>query len=100
MFCLWTELSVKVKYTFHYNYMFKAPKDLDSDLMTQTRKFLRGLYFLNKEKIYANQGNHWEPKFSFTKEVLTILRSLSNWKLRLKDPLFCGCGIILTIDRC
>lgn len=73
-----------------YNYVFKAPKDLDSNLMTQTRKFLRGLYFLNKEKIYANQGNHWEPKFSFTKEVLTILRSLSNWKPRPKDPFFVG----------
>ncbi|MHA1491793.1 MAG: hypothetical protein ACTSRI_19340 [Promethearchaeota archaeon] len=71
-----------------YNFVFKAPKDLDSNLMTQTRKSLRGLYFLNKEKIYANQGKHWGPKFYFTKEVLTILRSLSNWKPRPKDPFF------------
>ena len=35
-----------------YKYVFKAPKDLDNHLMTQTRKFLRGLYYLNKEKIY------------------------------------------------
>jgi len=73
-----------------YKYVFRAPKDLDSNLMTQTRKFLRGLYYLNKEKIYANQGKHWEPNFSFTKDVLTVLRSLSNWKSRPKDPYFVG----------
>ncbi len=73
-----------------YKYVFRAPKDLDSNLMTQTRKFLRGLYYLNKEKIYANQGKHWEPNFSFTKEILTVLRSLSNWKTRPKDPYFVG----------
>lgn len=73
-----------------YKYVFKVPKDLDSNLMTQTRKFLRGLYYLNKEKIYANQGKHWEPEFSFTKELLKILRALSNWKPRPKDPLFVG----------
>jgi len=73
-----------------YKYVFKAPKDLDSNLMTQTRKFLRGLYYLNKEKVYANQGKHWEPKFTFTKETLNILRSLSNWKPRPKDPYFVG----------
>jgi len=48
------------------------------------------LYYLNKEKVYANQGKHWEPKFSFTKEILNILRSLSNWKPRPKDPFFVG----------
>ena len=73
-----------------YKYVFKAPKDLDSHLMTQTRKFLRSLYYLNKEKIYANQGKHWEPKFTFTKEILKILRSLSNWNPRPKDPYFVG----------
>jgi len=73
-----------------YNYVFKAPKDLDNNLMAQTRKFLRRLYYLNKEKNYTNQGKHWEPKFSFTKEILTILRSLSNWKPRPKDPFFVG----------
>lgn len=73
-----------------YKYVFRAPKELDSNLMTQTRKFLRGLYYLNKEKIYANQGKHWEPNFSFTKDVLTVLRSLSNWKSRPKDPYFVG----------
>lgn len=73
-----------------YQYVFKAPKDFDSNLMTQTRKFLRGLYYLNKEKVYANQGKHWEPKFTFTKEILDILRSLSNWKSRPKDPYFVG----------
>ena len=73
-----------------YKYVFRAPKYLDSNLMTQTRKFLRGLYYLNKEKIYANQGKHWEPKFSFTKELLKILRALSNWKPRPKDPIFVG----------
>ncbi len=73
-----------------YKYVFRAPKDLDSNLMTQTRKFLRGLYYLNKEKIYNNQGKHWEPKFSFTKELLKILRALSNWKPRPKDPIFVG----------
>ncbi len=42
---------------FHfYQYVFKAPKELDSNLMTKTRKFLRGLYYLNKEKNYENQG--------------------------------------------
>lgn len=73
-----------------YNYVFKAPKDLDSNLMTQTRKFLRSLYYLNKEKIYSNQGKHWEPKFSFTKQILKILSSLSNWKPRPRDPMFVG----------
>ena len=73
-----------------YKYVFKAPKDLDSNLMTRTRKFLRGLYYLNKEKIYDNQGKHWEPKFSFTKELLTVLRALSNWKSRPRDPIFVG----------
>lgn len=73
-----------------YKYVFRTPKDLDSNLMTQTRKFLRSLYYLNKEKIYANQGKHWEPKFSFTKELLKILRALSNWKSRPKDPIFVG----------
>jgi hypothetical protein len=80
-----------------YKYVFKAPKDLDSNLMTQTRKFLRGLYYLNKEKIYANQGKHWEPKFTFTKEVLNILRSLSNWKPRPKDPYFVGAELFLRL---
>jgi len=70
--------------------VFKAPKDLDSNLMTQTRKFLRGLYYLNKEKIYYNQGKHWEPEHPFTKGFLKILRALSNWKPRPKDPLFVG----------
>lgn len=73
-----------------YKYVFRDPKDLDSNLMTQTRKFLRKLYYLNKEKIYANQGKHWEPKFSFTKDILNVLRSLSNWKSRPKDPYFVG----------
>lgn len=76
---------------FHfYKYVFKAPKDLDSNLMTQTRKFLRGLYYLNKEKIYNNQGKHWEPESQFTKDLLKILRALSNWKSRPKDPTFVG----------
>lgn len=73
-----------------YKYVFKAPKDLDSNLMTQTRKFLRGLYYLNKEKIYNNQGKRWEPEHPFTKELLKILRALSNWKPRPKDPTFVG----------
>lgn len=73
-----------------YKYVFKAPKELDSNLMTQTRKFLRGLYFLNKEKIYDNQGKHWEPEHLFTRELLKILRALSNWKSRPKDPMFLG----------
>ena len=58
--------------------------------MIQTRKFLRGLYYLNKEKVYISQGKHWEPKFIFTKEILNILSSLSNWKPRPKDPYFVG----------
>jgi len=73
-----------------YEYVFKAPKELDSELMTQTRKFLRALYYLNKEKNYENQGKCWEPTFSFTKEMITILRSLSNWAPRPKDPYFIG----------
>ena len=73
-----------------YNYVFKVPKELDSNLMTQTRKFLRGLYHLNKEKIYDNQEKHWEPKHAFTKDLLKILRALSNWKSRPKDPFFVG----------
>lgn len=73
-----------------YNYVFKAPKELDSNIMTQTRKFLRGLYYLNKEKIYDNQGKHWEPKHEFTKELLKILSALSNWKPRPNDPFFVG----------
>ena len=63
-----------------YKYVFKAAKELDSNLMTHTRKILRGLYYLNKEKIYVNQGKHWEPKLSFTKEILMVLRSLSTMK--------------------
>lgn len=73
-----------------YNYVFKAPKELDSTLITQTRKFLRGLYYLNKEKMYANQGKHWEPKHPFTKDLLKILEALSNWKSRPKDPFLVG----------
>ena len=73
-----------------YNYVFRAPKDLDSNLMTQTRKFLRGLYYLNKEKIYDNQGKHWTPNSSFTRELLKILRALANWRRRPKDPNFVG----------
>ncbi len=73
-----------------YNYVFKAPKDLNINLMAQTRKFLRSLYYLNKEKIYANQGKHWGPKLSFTKEILILLRSLSNGKPRPKDPFLVG----------
>jgi len=73
-----------------YKYVFKAPKDLDSNLMTQTRKFLRGLYYLNKEKLYNNQGKHWEPESSFTKELLKVLTALSNWKSRPNDPIFVG----------
>ena len=76
---------------FHfYKYVFKAPKDLDRHLMTQTRKYLRGLYYLNKEKIYANQGKHWVPQFAFTGEIMSVLRGLSNWKKRPKDPFFVG----------
>jgi len=73
-----------------YKYVFKAPKDFDNNLMTQTRKFLRGLYYLNKEKIYDNQGKHWEPKHPFTKGLLKVLRALSNWKPQPKDPMFVG----------
>lgn len=73
-----------------YKYVFKAPKDLDSNLMTQTRKFLRHLYYLNKEKLYDNQGKHWEPESSFTKELLKVLTALSNWKPRPNDPIFVG----------
>ncbi|MFO8018641.1 MAG: hypothetical protein R6U96_08400 [Promethearchaeia archaeon] len=58
--------------------------------MTQTRNFLRGLYYLNKKKLQANKGKHWEPKFAFTKEIMSLLRSLSNWKKRPKDPFFVG----------
>lgn len=84
-----------------YTYVFKAPKELDSQLMTQTRKFLRALYYLNKEKNYDNQGKHWEPKFSFTKEIITILRTLSNWTLRPKDPYFIGVELFSRlIDIC
>jgi hypothetical protein len=73
-----------------YKYVFKAPKDLDSNLMTQTRKFLRHLYYLNKEKLYDNQGKYWEPESSFTKELLKVLTALSNWKPRPNDPIFVG----------
>ena len=84
-----------------YKYVFKAPKDLDSNLMTQTRKFLRNLYYLNKEKIYANQGKHWEPKFIFTKKILHVLRGLSNWKKRPKDPYFVGAELFSRLtDMC
>jgi hypothetical protein len=73
-----------------YNYVFKAPKEFDSNLMTQSRKFLRSLYYLNKGKKYDNQGKHWEPEHPFTKDLLKILRALSNWKPRPKDPFFVG----------
>ena len=77
-----------------YKYVFKGPKDLDNNLMTQTRKFLRGLYYLNKEKIYDNQGKHWEPEHPFTKGLLKVLRALSNWKSRPKDPFFLGAELL------
>lgn len=73
-----------------YKFVFDAPKKLDSNLMTQTRKFLRNLYFLNKMTIYANQGKVWEPEYSLTKEIIEVLKSLSRWKPRPKDPYFVG----------
>ncbi|MBD3256274.1 MAG: hypothetical protein GF383_14345 [Candidatus Lokiarchaeota archaeon] len=73
-----------------YKYVFKAPKELDSNLMTQTRKFLRNLYYLNKEKIYDNQGKHWKPAHPFTSDLINTLRALSNWKRRPRDPIFVG----------
>lgn len=73
-----------------YKFVFDAPKKLDSNLMTQTRNFLKQLYYLKKSAIYANQGKSWEPNYSFTIELIDILRSLSKWKPRPKDPYFVG----------
>jgi len=76
---------------FHFfKLIFKAPKALDSSLMTQTRKFLRNLFYLKKKVIYSNKGWEWEPNSSFTSEILEILKGLSNWKARPKDPYFVG----------
>lgn len=77
----------------HYHFfklVFKEPKALDNSLMTQTRKFLRSLFYLKKKEVYSNKGWAWETKSSFTDDLLELLRNLSNWKVRPKDPYFVG----------
>ena len=76
-----------------YKFVFNAPKKLDNKLMTQTLKFLGNLYYLRKSTIHANQGKTWEPIYPFTSEILEILRVLSKWKTRPKDPFFVGLEI-------
>lgn len=73
-----------------YKFVFNAPKKLDNNLMTQILIFLGNLYYLRKSTIYANKGKVWEPNYSFTQEILDILRALSKWKARPKDPFFVG----------
>ena len=73
-----------------YKYVFDAPKKKDSHLMTQTRKFLKSLYYLNKTTLYDNQGKIWEPAYLETKDLLEVLINLSKWKPRPKDPYFVG----------
>jgi precorrin-6B methylase 2 len=73
-----------------YKFVFNAPKKLDSNLMTQTRIFLKNLWYLKKSTIFSNQGKDWEPEYSLTRELIEILRNLSKWKPRPKDPYFVG----------
>jgi len=73
-----------------YKFVFNAPKKLDSNLMTQTRIFLKNLWYLKKSTKYNYQGNSWEPNYSLTKELIEVLKSLSKWKPRPKDPYFVG----------
>lgn len=73
-----------------FKFVFDAPKKVDSHLMTQTRKFLKGLYYLNKSTLYDNQGKAWEPNYSETKEFLEVLTNLAKWKPRPRDPYFVG----------
>ena len=73
-----------------YKFVFDAPKKLDSNLMTQTRIFLKSLWYLKKSTKYNYQGTTWEPNYSITKELIEILNNLSKWKPRPKDPYFVG----------
>lgn len=73
-----------------YKLVFDAPKKLDSNLSTQTRKFLNALYYLKKSTLYDNQGDGWEPVSALTRELIEALISLSRWKPRPKDPYFVG----------
>jgi len=73
-----------------YKFVFDAPKKLDSNLMTQTRIFLKSLWYLKKSTKYNYQGTTWEPTYSITKELIEILNNISKWKPRPKDPYFVG----------
>jgi hypothetical protein len=73
-----------------YKFVFNAPKKLDSNLMTQTRIFLKNLWYLKKSTKYFYNGKSWEPNYSITKELIDVLKSLSKWKPRPKDPYFVG----------
>jgi len=73
-----------------YKFVFDAPKKVDSNLMTQTRIFLKSLWYLKKATKYFYNGQSWEPNHSITKDLIDVLNTLSKWKPRPKDPYFVG----------
>ena len=84
---------------FHFfKLVFNAPKALDNSLMTQTRSFLRNLQYIKKLKMVSEDGVNWKPTSSFTVEILDVLKSLSNWQKRPKDPYFVGLELFSRVN--
>jgi len=73
-----------------YELVLKEPKQVDSHIMTQIRKELRGLYDLEKYK--ERKSNNIIPLVAceFLKMIYDMLEALSNWKRHPKDPCFSG----------
>lgn len=73
-----------------YNLVLKAPKETDSNLMTQIRASLRKMYDLKKFLGLKQEKAIHIKQCEFLIEILKILDALSQWKRKPKDPCFSG----------
>jgi hypothetical protein len=77
----------------HYHFyalVLKAPKAIDSNIMTQIRASLRKMYDLKKYLGLKQQKKPYTNYCEFLVEILKILEALSQWKRKPKDPCFSG----------
>src|SRR5271157_324843 len=79
---------------FHfYNLVLKAPKELDSHLLTGVRAGLRKLADMAKYKAARGTAEPYVPKGSLAGEILESLSGLANWSRKPKDPCFTGLAL-------
>ncbi len=73
-----------------YNLVLKAPKLIDSSIVTQIRAALRGNYDLKQYQIQKIRQKLKRSQYELLQPLFEPLVELSHWKRKPKDPCFTG----------